>query len=184
MWLLLNCSPSLRGCRGQRHARSFISQEDAGYRTVFSLEWRTWKENWEIWKTFVGPIDHSAYCWQKDQHCVEMLVSPLPPVRSESVFCRKLWTLPWPGVLLHWYRITPRMPPPPREGHAVANGDDSAWSSPVKAKPWVKTCSLRGGKQNQRRTNKPTSGLGGIFYSLGSNWRLDLRELKISTEGQ
>lgn len=47
----------------------------------------------------------------------------------------------------------------------VANSDDSSWSSPVKAKLWLKTCSLEGGKQNKRRrTNKPTGGLRWDFF--------------------
>lgn len=66
------------------------------------------------------------------------------------------------------YRITPR-PPPPSNPTWLPIAMNPGWSSPVKAKLWLKTCSLRLGKQNKRRrTNKPTSGLDGIFFfSLG-----------------
>lgn len=84
-----------------------------------------------------------------------------------------LWTLPQPGVLLHRYRITAAADPAatsPFQSHMVANSDDSSWSSPVKAKLWLKTCSLRRGKQNKRkRTNMPTRlfvfDLNRIFFS-------------------
>lgn len=56
----------------------------------------------------------------------------------------------------------------PFRSRMVANSDDSGWSPPVKAKLWLKTCSLRGGKQSKGRANKPTHSLDGIiFFSSG-----------------
>ena len=134
--------------------------------------------------TCIDAIHHFLLTGQRNQHReYKKVVSYLnvhSGVKSEIVLqCSQeedigmLWTLPQPGVLLHRYRITAAADPAatsPFQSHMVANSDDSSWSSPVKAKLWLKTCSLRRGKQNKRkRTNNPTRFFGcdlnRIFFS-------------------